>query len=54
MALLIEGAVPLFFPKQWRAAFNRIAAFPDGQIRCLGLLSLLAGLFLIGLFRLFS
>jgi uncharacterized protein YjeT (DUF2065 family) len=45
--LVIEGLLPLLAPASWREMFRRIIAFEDGQIRFVGLLSVLAGLGLL-------
>lgn len=54
LMLLLEGVVPLLFPKQWRATFKRILELSDGQIRFLGLFALAAGLTVVGLVQAFS
>ncbi|MBW8844548.1 MAG: DUF2065 domain-containing protein [Burkholderiales bacterium] len=43
--LVIEGLMPLISPKSWREVFSRILAMSDGQIRFIGLASLLMGVF---------
>lgn len=53
MMLLLEGIIPLLFPRQWRGAFSRIMSLSDGQIRFIGLVALLCGLALVGLVRFF-
>ena len=47
MVLIIEGLLPLISPAGWRETMRRIAAFRDGQIRFLGLGSILLGLLLV-------
>jgi uncharacterized protein YjeT (DUF2065 family) len=49
LVLLIEGLLPLLAPAQWRVAMARIAQLRDGQLRFLGLSSILIGLLLIAL-----
>lgn len=49
LVLLIEGLLPFMAPDQWRSAMMRIAALRDGQLRFLGLASILIGLLLISL-----
>lgn len=49
LVLLIEGLLPFLAPAQWRGAIARIAQLRDGQLRFLGLSSILAGLLLIAL-----
>ena len=45
LMLVIEGLMPLISPKSWREVFSRILAMSDGQIRFIGLASILMGLF---------
>ena len=47
LVLLIEGLMPFLAPAQWRMAMRRIAELRDGQLRFLGLASILIGLLLI-------
>ena len=47
LMLVLEGLMPLLLPQSWREAFQRLMAFNDGQLRFVGLLSVLAGLLLI-------
>ncbi len=44
LMLVIEGLLPLLSPASWRQFFARMLAMTDGQIRFVGLLSMLAGL----------
>jgi hypothetical protein len=46
LMLIIEGLLPFLAPRVWREGFRRITELSDGQIRFLGLSSLLVGLFL--------
>ncbi len=43
LMLLIEGLLPLLNPALWRQVFSRMLAMSDGQLRFVGLASLLAG-----------
>jgi uncharacterized protein YjeT (DUF2065 family) len=45
LVLVIEGLLPLISPKRWREVFSRVLAMSDGQIRFVGLASILMGLF---------
>ena len=45
LVLLIEGLMPLISPARWREVFSRVLAMSDGQIRFIGLASILFGLF---------
>ena len=47
LMLVVEGLLPLLAPKAWREMFRRILEFNDGQIRFIGLLSMLTGLILL-------
>jgi uncharacterized protein len=47
MVLIIEGLLPLISPTGWRETMRRIAEFRDGQIRFIGLGSVLLGLLLV-------
>ena len=43
LVMVIEGLMPLVSPARWREAFSRILALSDGQIRFIGLVSILFG-----------
>jgi uncharacterized protein YjeT (DUF2065 family) len=47
LMLVFEGLLPFLNPAAWRRAFERAIQLSDGQIRMLGLSSLLAGLLLV-------
>jgi uncharacterized protein YjeT (DUF2065 family) len=51
LMLLIEGLLPFLAPGFWRETFRRITEMSDGQLRFIGLTSMLAGLLLLFLFR---
>jgi uncharacterized protein YjeT (DUF2065 family) len=44
LMLVIEGILPFVAPAAWRDTFLRLASMSDGQIRFIGLTSMLAGL----------
>jgi uncharacterized protein YjeT (DUF2065 family) len=44
LVMVIEGLMPLVSPARWREVFSRILALSDGQIRFIGLASILLGL----------
>lgn len=44
LMLVIEGLLPFINPQVWRQVFARMLAMTDGQIRFIGLASILAGL----------
>jgi uncharacterized protein YjeT (DUF2065 family) len=45
--LVMEGLLPFLAPTAWREAFVRMIQFSDGQLRFMGLFSMLAGLLLL-------
>lgn len=47
LMLVLEGAMPFIAPAAWRETFRRLIQFSDGQIRFVGLASMLIGLILI-------
>ena len=51
LMLVIEGLLPFLSPGTWRQMFERATQMSDGQIRFIGLASLLAGLVLLAVWR---
>jgi uncharacterized protein YjeT (DUF2065 family) len=51
LMLVLEGMLPFLAPAAWREAFVRMTAMKDGQIRFMGLISMLAGLLLFLMIR---
>ncbi|MBS0436340.1 MAG: DUF2065 domain-containing protein [Proteobacteria bacterium] len=49
--LVLEGLLPFFSPGSWRRLFEQATKLSDGQIRFLGLSSMLLGIVLLLLFR---
>jgi uncharacterized protein YjeT (DUF2065 family) len=47
LMLVMEGVLPFIAPTAWREAFSRMVQFSDGQLRFMGLFSMLAGLLLL-------
>ncbi|MCU7371467.1 DUF2065 domain-containing protein [Paucibacter sp. O1-1] len=47
LVLVIEGLLPFINPGAWRQVFARMLAMSDGQIRFVGLSSIIAGLLLL-------
>ncbi len=45
LVMILEGVLPLLTPARWREVFTRILAMSDGQIRFIGLVSILMGAF---------
>ena len=50
LMMIVEGLMPLISPQRWREIFSKLLAMNDGQIRFVGLASILMGL--LGLFLL--
>ncbi len=50
LMLVIEGILPFVAPAAWRETFRRLIQFTDGQIRFVGLTSMIIGLALLILF----
>lgn len=51
LMLVIEGILPFLVPTLWRETFRRLTEMSDGQLRFIGLTSMLAGLLLLYLVR---
>ena len=51
LMLMFEGFLPLMAPQAWRETFRRMIELKDGQLRFIGLMSVLGGLVLILLSR---
>lgn len=51
LMLVIEGILPFVAPKVWRETFRRVTELADGQIRFIGLTSLVVGVVLLTVFR---
>ncbi|MEK7834955.1 MAG: DUF2065 domain-containing protein [Pseudomonadota bacterium] len=47
LMLIIEGLLPFLAPGFWRETFRRLTEISDGQLRFIGLSSMLAGLLLL-------
>ena len=50
LMLVVEGLLPFLSPLLWRQVFARLLAMSDGQIRFVGLSSMLAGLLMLYVF----
>jgi len=50
LMLVVEGLLPFLSPSTWRDVFERAMRMSDGQIRFLGLSSMLVGLLLLVVF----
>jgi len=51
LMLIIEGLLPFISPRSWRQVFERAVQMSDGQLRFLGLTSMLLGLILLLLWQ---
>jgi len=51
LMLIFEGLMPFLSPRGWRAMFQRAMAMTDGQIRFIGLISIVLGLVLLAIWR---
>jgi hypothetical protein len=47
LMLVIEGLMPFVAPRVWRETFRRVTELADGQVRFLGLSSIVVGLVLM-------
>ena len=50
LMLVAEGLLPFLSPPSWRRIFERALEMSDGQIRFLGLVSVVSGLAMLVLF----
>ncbi len=51
LVLVFEGLLPFLSPGVWRQVFERATKLSDGQIRFLGLTSMLVGLLLLAVWH---
>ena len=51
LMLVFEGLLPFLSPGAWRQVFERATRLTDGQIRFLGLSSMVLGLLLFAIWR---
>jgi len=47
LMLIIEGILPFLYPSRWRALVATLATVNDKQLRVMGLVSMLVGLFML-------
>ena len=47
LMLVLEGILPFLMPGVWRETFRRLTEMTDGQIRFVGLSSMLVGLLIL-------
>ncbi len=43
LVLVLEGLMPLLAPRAWRDTFRRVTELSDGQLRFIGMASMLIG-----------
>jgi uncharacterized protein YjeT (DUF2065 family) len=51
LMLILEGVLPFLAPNLWRDTFRRITQMNDGQIRFVGLSSMIVGLVILWFVR---
>ena len=51
LMLVLDGLLPFLSPGSWRAMFERATRLSDGQIRFIGLSSMVVGLLLLAVWR---
>ncbi len=47
MMLVIEGLLPFLTPSLWRETFSKLVTLSDGQLRFVGMTSMIGGLLLL-------
>jgi uncharacterized protein YjeT (DUF2065 family) len=51
LVLVVEGLLPLLAPRLWRDSFAKLVTLSDGQLRFIGLASIITGIFALWLVR---
>ena len=51
LMLILEGMMPFLSPRTWREAFKKLIEMVDGQIRFIGLSSMMVGVLLLMLLK---
>ena len=51
LVLVLEGLLPFLTPRLWRDTFRKLLELSDGQLRFMGLISMLVGLGIVFLTR---
>ena len=51
LVLVLEGVLPFLTPRIWRDTFRKLLELSDGQLRFMGLISMLLGLGIVFLTR---
>ena len=44
LVLVVEGLLPFLAPQMWRESFRKLVQLTDGQLRFIGLVSIVLGL----------
>ena len=47
LMLVIEGLMPFLIPALWRVSFRKLVELTDGQLRFIGMISMLSGLLML-------
>ena len=50
LMFVLEGLLPFFSPQAWRKVFERATKMSDGQVRFLGLSSMMTGVLVLLIF----
>jgi uncharacterized protein len=50
LMLVFEGLLPFLSPGRWRQVFAQVLSLNDGQLRFMGLCSMLIGVLLLSIF----
>jgi uncharacterized protein YjeT (DUF2065 family) len=51
LMLILEGLMPFLVPAAWRETFRRLIQFSNGQLRFIGLSSMILGLIVLIIFK---
>lgn len=51
LVLVLEGILPFLAPRAWREGFRKMLELTDGQLRSMGLISMLTGLGVVMIVR---
>ena len=51
LMLVFEGILPFVAPRLWRETFRKALELTDGQLRFMGMVSMIAGVVLLFVFR---
>ena len=51
LVLVLEGVLPFLTPRMWRDTFRKLLELSDGQLRFMGLISMLLSLGIVFLTR---